>query len=191
METIIEELFGFLNAIHPQPPALLARLKEIVEHRFIPKKEFVLKAGEVNNKIMFIRSGLLWCYYEKEGKEVPTWFMKERDVVVSIDSFYKQVKSYENIQAWEDTEVFLIYHDQLQELYDTYPEFDRVGRILTTKYLIDWAEQLRSIRMLSSQERYDYFRQNKGDLMQRIPLKMIAPFLDIDPSTISRIRSKL
>jgi CRP-like cAMP-binding protein len=63
----------------------------------------VLKEGQVCDNIYFIEQGYLRSFYLKDGKEITAWFMKENDVIVSVNSFFKREPSYEYIQAIEDS----------------------------------------------------------------------------------------
>ena len=98
-------------------PALRARLAQILQCRELDKREYLLKAGQVCRNVYFITAGLVRCYYLKDEAEVCTWFMKEGDVVISIESFYTQSPGRKYIQALEPTEGHFINFDDLQRLY--------------------------------------------------------------------------
>jgi CRP-like cAMP-binding protein len=186
----MEELLAWLNAIHPLPHPLLERLRRKVKFRKLNRKEYLLEAGHVNREICFIKSGLLRCFYLKEGKEISSWFMKEGDVIVSVESFYEQIKSYEHIQALEDCEIFYISYEQLHALYNEFMEFNYIGRVLTVKYLILWTRQLYNIRMMTAKERYQYMQERTPELLQRVSGRHLASYLDINESTFYRIKKE-
>jgi len=60
--------------------------------------------------------------------------MKEGDVIVSVESFFSQKQSYESIQALEDCILYYITYDELQFVYNHFPEFNFIGRVLVEKY---------------------------------------------------------
>jgi CRP-like cAMP-binding protein len=138
----------------------------------------------------FIKKGLLRAFYVKGENEVSSWFMKEGDICVSIESFYGQRPGYEYIQAIEDTQLYYLYYAELELIYQKFPEFNVIGRILTIKYLTLWSEQLYAIRMQNAKERYEWLLQFHPELIQRVPQKFIASYLDITPETLSKIRSE-
>jgi CRP-like cAMP-binding protein len=186
----MENLIFFLDSIYPLSPGLREELLLTIKSRHLPKKNFLLKPGKVSRKIYFIHTGLLRAFYEKDGTEVSSWFMKEGDICVSIESFYEQVESYESIQAIEDTELFFIDHAELENIYVKYPEFNWIGRVLTIKYLKLWSQQLYAIRMQNAAERYTWLLEFHPDLLLRVPHKYIASYLDITPETLSKIRCR-
>jgi len=184
----MEDLLDFLNGIYPFPPGLKDELTPMIKSLRLSEKEYLLRAGEVCKNIYFIRKGLLRCYYLKETKEVSAWFLKEVDTIVSVESFYDQLPSYEFIQALEDCELFYISFDELEEIYGKYLEFNVIGRKLTTHYLKMWTRQLRYLRSMSALERYKELLAKEPELLLRVPLKLLASYLDMEPETLSRMR---
>jgi len=184
----MENLLSFLHSIHPLSEGLRQELHLTVKHKAIAKKGFLLKPGQVCRNIFFIHGGLLRAFYEKDGTEVSSWFMKEGDICVSIDSFYDQAKSYESIQAIEDTELFFIEHAELENIYRMHSEFNWIGRVLTIQYLKLWGQQLYAMRMQTAAERYAWLLAQHPDLLLRVPHKYIASYLGITPETLSKIR---
>jgi len=186
----MEQLLDFLSSVHPMSTALRSRLTQILQCRQLDKKEYLLKAGQVCRNIYFIQGGLVRCYYLKDEAEVCTWFMKEGDVVISIQSFYTQTPGHEYIQALEPTEAHYISFDQLQQIFIEYPEFNVTGRIVTQIYHQHWAHQLFAIRMQTAQERYQWLMRHHAELIARVPAKYLATYLDIAEVTLSKIRSR-
>ena len=84
----MEALFQYLSSIHPLSDELVNHLTTILKQQDIPKKEYLLKAGHVSRRVCFIISGLLRCYYEKDDQDISSWFMKEGDVIFSVESFF-------------------------------------------------------------------------------------------------------
>jgi CRP-like cAMP-binding protein len=184
-----DEMIDFLRSVHPVPDDLKEAIWRKTQLLKVRKRKHLLKAGEVCRDLYFIRKGMLRCYYyTRRGKEVNTWFMWENDVCVSIPSFYRQVAGYEYIQAIEDCELICIRYEGLYELFRTYPGFNFIGRELLQKYLLDWALQLHDIRLLTTLERYESLEERQPERFRRIPQKYLASFLDMLPTSLSRIR---
>lgn len=98
----MEDLLHYLNGIHPMSENLVAYLSIKLKTRLLTKKEFLLKKGHISRDICFINKGLLRCFYHIDDKEICSWFMKEGDVIISVESFFSQTESYESIQALDD-----------------------------------------------------------------------------------------
>jgi len=183
-----KQMLEFLNAIYPMSAGLQEDIMDQIQFISLRKRQVLLKKGEVCRNIYFVAKGLLRLYYYTEdgGPQVSAWFMRETDVCVSVHSFYSQVKSYEYIRAEEPCELIYISYDQLEALYRKYLEFNFIGRVLTIKYMIDLHWQLRDIRYLKTDKRYNSLLNRDRALIQRIPAKYIASFLSMLPTSLSR-----
>lgn len=187
MEIVLE----FLNSIHPLSAKLIDHLKSILKEKRLQKRDYLLKAGHICRRICFIERGLLRCFYIKDNNEVSSWFMKEGDIIVSVESFYQQKSSYESIQALEDCVITYIDYSELQYIYRHFEEFNYIGRVLTEKYYCQSEQRLYSMRMQRSQERYDYLLEHHPELVLRVPAKYLASYLGITEVTMSRIKARM
>ena len=185
----MENVFRSFEAVHPLSESLKDYLLSTVKVREVEKKGFLLKAGHVNRAIHFVDNGLLRCFYLKEDTEVCTWFMKSGDMILSIESFYLQKESYENIQALENSTLFYLDYNELQYAYRTFPEFNFIGRVYTEKYHILWAQQLFGLRMQTPVERYRWLLTHHSELVLQVPSKYLASYLGIGEVTLSRIKN--
>ena len=169
----MEELLSFLNSIHPLNKDTRNFLSSKLQFVEIPKKSFVLKEGEVCRKIYFVTKGLLRCFYIRHNKEVSSWFMREGDVIISVESFFKQTESREQIQAIEDCSLYYINYDELQFAFEQFSDFNSVGRILTEKYYLLSERRLSSLRMQRADEKYLFLLNHFPQILLRVPLKYI------------------
>ena len=184
----MERLVGFLNAVHPLSDGLSGHLHEIIRYREIKKGDFLLKAGHMCRDIHFIDTGLLRCFYCKGDTEVSSWFMKDGDVIVSVESFFQRKPSYEWIQALEDCKLYYISYEQLYGIYHLYPEFNFISRELLQHYYILWTQLLHAIRMKSAEEKYEWLLERFPDYILRIPAKHLSSWLSISETHFSDVR---
>ncbi len=186
----MEDLLKYMNSIFPLSPELVDFMKCKIDYKELFKKEFLLKQGRISNYMYFIDKGLLRCFYLKNTVEVSSWFMKEGDLCISVESFYRQQKSNENIQAVEDCHIYFLAYSDLQYMYRSFPEANFIGRVLTENYYTLSEQRSYSLRMQKAPERYHYLMENHSELIQRVPSKYLASYLGISEETLSRIRSK-
>lgn len=185
----MEKLLEYLNSIHPISQSLLEYLSLNLKVKTLQKKDFLLKKGRVNTEICFVQSGLLRCFYMIDEKEVSSWFMKEGDVIISVESFFTQKESFESIQAVEDSELYYITYEELQFIYKHYAEFNFIGRVLTERYYTLSEQRLFSMRMQRARDRYLYLLEHHAELILRVPSKYLASYLGIAEPTLSTIKS--
>ena len=192
----MEELLLFLNQIASAEgwslsPECLAYLRKIIKTTSIKKEDFLLRGGEVCRNLYFISEGLLKCFYILHDQEVCDWFFGPKETVVSIPSFYDQIVGPDFIQAIQNSVLFYITHEELNYLYRNFIEFNVVGRVLTNKYLRIWHQQARNIRMLTAEERYKFFLETQPELVNSVPVRDQASYLDMSRETLSRMRARI
>lgn len=185
-----ESLLDYLHSIYSLTPACRGELTRLLKVKELLKRELLLKKGQVCRAIYFIQHGLLRCYYHREEQEVCSWFMKEGDIVISVESFFRQKQSYETIQAIEDTVLFYILYDELQTLYKQFPEFNHIARVLTENYYCLSEQRLYAMRMMRARERYEFLLEHHPEFVWRVPAKYIASYLGITEVTLSKIKGQ-
>lgn len=185
----MEILLQYLDSIHPMSEGCKERLTSILKFKEVQKKGLLLRAGHICQHIYFIQKGLLRCFYFKNDVEISSWFMREGDVIVSVESFFHQATSYESIQALEDSELHYISYRELQDIYHRFPEFNFIARVLTEKYYCLSEQRLYSIRMMRASERYDYLLEHHPEFILRVPAKYLASYLGITPEMLSKIKA--
>ena len=100
------------------------------------------------------------------------------------------LESSQIIQAIEDCVLTELSFSSLQNLYKTFPETERLGRIITENYYIKLEERILSLQFKTAKERYQKLMQKKPSLIQRVSLGQIASYLGITQETLSRIRAE-
>ncbi len=186
---MFESLLTHITAIYPISEELRQSISEALMVLHIPKKTLLLEEGKVCDKIYFIEKGISRAFYFKEGQEITAWFMEENNLIISVHSFFTRKPSYENIELLEDSVLYAIKFEDLHTLYKLYPEFNFVGRVLTEKYYLLSEERTMSLRMLTSQERYQKLLQSHPHLFNRVLNKHIASYLGMSAETLSRLRA--
>jgi CRP/FNR family transcriptional regulator, anaerobic regulatory protein len=186
----LDEVIEFLNHIYELTPECRVYLEKVVKSEKIPKGEVLLKMGEVNRKLYFIKSGALHCYYYVKDRTVSDWFFLENETVVSIGSFYDQVPSEDFIVALEDCILLYITKEDYDHLNSTYLEFNFIARVLLEKYLKIFHAHARMIRKTAAVDRYHEVLEKMPQLIQRIQVGDLATWLNMDPSTLSRMRNR-
>lgn len=193
METKIltlDDVLLHLDSIHPFPPGLADHFRSIIRVKTFKKKKLLLSPPAICRYLYFVKKGLLRSFYLKDdGSEVTNGLYTEMEFVVSVHSFYTGLPSAEFIQALEDTEVYSISKEELDDIYTDYPEFRENGRLLTIKYLVDYSLQMQLIRAMSAQEKIQALREKYEKLLNRVPQKYLASYVDIIPETFSKLKN--
>ncbi|MFN3852604.1 MAG: Crp/Fnr family transcriptional regulator [Spirosomataceae bacterium] len=155
-------------------------------------KDYLLKEDEVSKQLHFITTGLVRVFYLKDGKEITTYLSCDNGFVFSYASFINQTKSFEFIQCLENTETLSIGFNEMQELYESIPQWQKIGRVLSESTVICLSDRLLKIHAIPAKEKYlDFLKTSPKKIVQRTPLIHIASFLGIAPESLSRIRKEI
>jgi CRP-like cAMP-binding protein len=185
----VKEILDYLCSIRKLSPECLKQLEEFIKKQEVKKDELILKVGEINNRLYFIYSGSLHCFYYVGEKEVSDWFFFEREFTVSIGSFYDQTPSEDCIVAFEDSVLFYLTWEQYELLCETHPSFNSLARILLQKYLKVFHSHPRFIRKHTAAERVRLVLAKMSAVIHRIPQAALASWLSMEPETLSRNRT--
>lgn len=182
-------LIKHLSSLISMSPRLEQEIRSRTQTLVFTKGDSLLGAGERCNNLYFIHKGLLRGYYFREGKEVTNWFAQEGEFATCFYAFIANKPSFENIQALENVELLALSNSALQELYQRFPETERIGRLVTETYYIRLEERLLGLQFKTARERYENLVAAKPLLLQRASLGQIASYLGITQETLSRIRA--
>lgn len=166
-------------------------LLPICKVRRFGKKEVLTKAGEVENHFNFIVKGLARKYYRKNHHEINTQISFEGQMLLSQESFHSRLPSEYFIEAIEPTTVVSITYDDTEKLFASSQRMERLGRLIVTYSMVikdRWQIQL--VKM-TPRERFLNFVTKNPELMQRVPQKFLASYLNIKPETFSRFKHLL
>jgi CRP-like cAMP-binding protein len=98
------------------------------------------------------------------------------------------VPSRSVIETIEPTVFFSISYDSLEQMYEQFPGMERLGRLMTEDLFIKKDNRYFDQLNKSTRERFlDYVRSHP-QMMQRVPQKHLASFLNIKPETFSRLK---
>jgi CRP/FNR family transcriptional regulator, anaerobic regulatory protein len=187
----MEEILLFLCNIYELSELCKEHLRKVTKIKKVKKGEILLRPGEVCRHLYFIKKGLLRCFYILREEEITDWFFWEGRTVVSVRSWYTQTVAEDFIQAIEDCELYLISYDDLEYAYQNFLELNYIGRVLTAEYLLIWHSLAQNTRLLDAAERYQLILERQPEMLQRVPLRHLATWLNMTPETLSRIRSKI
>jgi len=163
-------------------------LLPIIKIRKVGKKEFLTKAGEVENYFNFIVKGLVRKYYKKNSHEINTQISMEGHIILSQESFHSRTPSEFSIETIEPTELSSITYECLEKMYSSSEKMQRLGRLVITATMVLKDKWLSQLVKLSPRERFISFVTKHPELMQRVPQKYLASYLNIKPETFSRFK---
>ena len=169
-------------------------LYPFIKVRKFGKKEYVLKAGEVENYFNFILKGLVRKYYRKHkdgNHEINTQISFEGHLILSQESFHSRQPSEYYIETIEPTALVSISYDDLEKIYSSSQRMEHLGRLVVTFAMVIKDRWQMNMVKMGPRERFIDFVTKNPELMQRVPQKYLASYLNIKPETFSRFKHLL
>ena len=182
IEAIVTQ-FGTLSS------EAIADIKKVAQIRKVSKDEVLVKEGEFSYELYYIAKGGARAYYLKDGKTITDWFAFENDFISSIVSFFLGVPSQHYIEVLEDTTFMVLQLKDIEMLCEKHHDFERLGRLSTTKTMIQLQQRIVSLQFKTSKERYENLLEKYPQIELRAPLGDIASYIGITQETLSRIRN--
>lgn len=189
-------MFNALELVRQKFPMLDAKeaLKVIAnsELRKLKPGEVLIEDGTVAPITAYIAKGILRAYIVTEGVEEKTvLFRKEGEFIGAPPSMFKDEPAQENVEALENSVVFIIDWKGFRELAKKNIHLANAYARVVEEMMLEAVERIQDFTVLTPEERYIKFEKENRKLMQRIPLKYLASYLGVAVPSLSRIRARL
>jgi CRP-like cAMP-binding protein len=188
IEPLLKYINKYVSLTQEETDVLVSK----VIYRKYLKGQYLVQQGDVCKYSCFVVSGCTKTFYmDDEGQEHIMMFSIEDWWTSDMSSFINQTPADFNIQFLENTELIMLPHDVIEELYAQIPKLERLFRQIIEKAFI--ASQKRIVRNLSmtAKDKYLYFKNQYPEIEQRIPQYMVASYLGITKEFLSKIKSQL
>jgi len=187
METVFNYFRHFIELSREEFDAI----SPYFEIRKFDKRTKVLKIGETDNYFNIIMKGIARKYLMVKKKEVTIQLSTEGHMIHSELSFNLQQPSDCIIETIEPVTFLSMSYDNIQLIYQKFPKTEKLGRMIITEMFIK--KDQRDFKQLNrtTRERFLEYMQNHPDMLQRVPQKYLASYLNIKPETFSRLKHLL
>ena len=156
-----------------------------------PKKHLVLKAGQTENYLSFVESGIIRFYIPKEENDLTFTFIFDNGFVSAYDSFLTKQPSTYNVETLTQTTIWRLSFEDLQSIYKETEIGNTIGRKAAEDLFLKKSKRELSLLTHTAEQRYLNLFTEQPHLLQLIPLKYIASYIGITPQALSRIRKRI
>lgn len=181
----LQEFLGRFMPLSGEDFAILKKKSSVIHIR---KKDIITDAGDTELYLYFVVKGLIREYFYKGSQQVTTDLISEGTITGSVTSFFTGAPSHFCLQAMEPCSLIAIHKGALEDLYRSNRNWEKFGRIITTHFLLQQEKQILNYTRLNPRERFLRFVNEYSHLVQRVPQKYLASFLQIKPETFSRMK---
>ena len=178
-----------LSAITPVSAELRDLLTENIRHEEYRGHQVLYAAGQSDLKIAFIQSGLARNYYfDQDGEEHTTRFWMEGEFIFSYEGF-RSKQAVEYLEVLEASTLLTLTYIQVNEMLSQFKEMGKIVEFIDQKYREGELMRDRLLAM-TAEERYRQYRKLNPQIFRRVPLRMIASYLNMTRGGLSRIMSR-
>ncbi|WP_336960278.1 Crp/Fnr family transcriptional regulator [Chryseobacterium contaminans] len=176
--------------------SLFSIKNEVVEKITETFKPFELKANDIlldlntiSTKTYFLEKGYVRSYLlNEDNEEITTNIFAAPCFVNDFLSFFRQQPTKEIYQAVTDCTFWETGLENVQYNFHNIPEFREFSRLLFVLNYHHIHDRLIEMASQKASTRYSNLMKKDPDIFQYVPLKVIASYLGIKDSSLSRIR---
>ena len=185
MDQLITYLLKFGHLNEQQIELIKKKAKEVT----IKKDGYFAQAGEIADRAAFVVEGVMRVYYyNHKGQEFTRYFIDEENFVADLSSFNYKIPTSEYVQAIISCKLIVFTTDDYAELSATIVNWDAIMGKIIAKGLLEKVKRISSMLGEDGKTRYQNFLEKFPTLINRIPLALVASYLGMTQSSLSRIR---
>lgn len=151
------------------------------------KKDFFARMGDTSDKLGFVVEGLFYMYVLKDDGSLFTKdFIKSGEFLLAT---FEPLKACSvTIQALCNSVIVEARYSDIRQLAVKHRDFEALSKKGMERRIERIYERLESMATLEANERLLYFRREHGEIEREIPQHILASYLGITPTQLSRIK---
>ena len=159
----------------------------------VEKGEILLREGDTQKDVYFIKKGLVRSYVTNDkAEEITFQLYPEYHVFGNVHKIFFDEPSHFTHQSLEPTKVYMVEYDSyFSEALKNPNLIDLYRRYLSKRVMQQAFQRVESFVFLSPEERYHKYVREFPNVINRAPDKYIAHVLGSTPVSLSRIRSRI
>jgi CRP/FNR family transcriptional regulator, anaerobic regulatory protein len=165
--------------------------EDALTYRKLKKNEHLWEIGEVCKDVGFITRGVMRYYFYQGDTEVTGQFFFENTFVTTYASLITEKKTDTAYQALEEVELLMISKTALYKLFDAYKSWERFGRLMAEHTIVVMQRVRADLTSATPKEKYLQLINERPKVVERVPLHLIASYLDMTPEHLSRVRKEI
>lgn len=186
---MIEDFIKYIDQFIQLTEDEIQSLSQICHEKKLKKRAHFIRSAEICSKVLFFNQGYFRFYHlDPNGNEITSDFYFAPGFITSYTSLITGTPSMVNVQAMENMEILEFHKKDIYELYDLYPNLERLGRLIAESVAINSEKHLFLLLNQTAEVRYKNLLERNPKYVNTIPLQYIASYLGITRETLSRMR---
>ena len=183
------KLNAYFHSLFPIEKEVVEKITEKFSDFNMDKNTVLLQKDEISTKTYFLEAGYMRSYIINEDhEEITTNIFIAPCFVNDFLSFFQKQPIKETYQTITDCSFWETDLQNVQNNFHNIPDFREFSRLLFVMNYAKLHDRLIEMASEKAETRYINLVKNKAPILQNVPLKVIASYLGITDSSLSRIR---
>jgi CRP-like cAMP-binding protein len=193
----MELLLQNLTKLTRLPESELVSLLPYFEPMTSRENTVLLSPGVVSSSVWFIGSGVLRAFHlveqrkrsqdeDRLSREITNWIVPAGGFLTDVQSFLYQTPANYFVETLEACRLYRLSYHHYRVIQSSHPDIAR-AIFENTLIMADLRVQMCNLR--APESRLEMFEKMYPALKGRLSVNIQASYLNIDPTTLSRLRS--
>ena len=185
-------LNNYFQTLFPIQKEIVGEITKTFCDFTLDKNTILLDKDTISTKTYFLEKGYMRSYIlDEDNQEVTTNIYSAPCFVNDFLSFFKKQPSKEIFQTITNCTFWETSLENVQFNFHNIPEFREFSRLLFVINYYNLNDRLIEMASQKAETRYLNLIKQKPHIFQYVPLKIIASYLGITDTSLSRIRKEI
>lgn len=174
----------------PVSDQVLLKFLESAQEITLKRNQAIVDEGEINSDIHIVREGVIRYCYQRKGRDITAYFAMPATPVCSYHSFCMNSPSFYRLEACTKAKVLRIKKEDFLDMIRKSREFALwvIDILQCQLYFLEYKDK---VITGNAADRLVSLFKNRPELLRAVSSKVIASYLGITESYLSRLKRKL
>ncbi|MGG7467434.1 Crp/Fnr family transcriptional regulator [Chryseobacterium arthrosphaerae] len=183
---------NYFHSLFSIKDEVVEQITETFSHFDLKANAVLLDKDTISTRTFFLEKGYVRSYLlNEDNEEITTNIYAAPCFVNDFLSFFRQQPTREIYQTVTDCTFWATGLENVQHNFHNIPEFREFSRLIFVLNYYSIHDRLIEMASQKASTRYSNLMKKDPDIFQRVPLKIIASYLGIKDSSLSRIRREI
>lgn len=127
---------------------------------------------------------------DANGVDKTVFIFEKHEILICLHSTILDTPSIYDAECITDCVIFQIDYTSLEKKMLSTPKTSKIFTDNIFKFMLNLLDHINQLTLLTYEERFEWFVENKRDFLKDLPSKHIASFLGISSASLARIKRK-